>query len=124
MANILIVDDSPTEVLLFQQIMQTLGHDTVVARDGEDAERILADLVPDLVLLDVVMPKKDGYQVCRTIKENPTLKQAKIIFVSTRNQESDRYWGMKQGADAYFGKPFDVSELVDKINELLGAKAG
>ena len=104
MANILIVDDSPTEVLLFQQIMQTLGHDTVVARDGEDAERILADHVPDLVLLDVVMPKKDGYQVCRTIKENPTLKQAKIIFVSTRNQESDRLLGNEAGRGRLFRK--------------------
>ncbi len=119
MASILIADDSPTEVLLFQQIMQTLGHETIVARDGEEAERLIVERVPDLVILDVVMPQKDGYQVCRRIRREDRLKHIKVIIVSTRNQESDKYWGMRQGADAYFGKPFDISDLVEIVRNLL-----
>ena len=120
MARILISDDSPTEVLLFQQAMQAMGHETVVARDGLEAEAKFLETAPDLVILDVVMPKKDGFQVCRKIKSDPRGHNIPVIIVSTRGQESDRYWGMRQGAEAYFGKPFDLSDLVDKVRELLG----
>ena len=118
MARILISDDSPTEVLLFQQAMQAMGHETVVARDGLEAEAKFLETAPDLVILDVVMPKKDGFQVCRKIKSDPRGQNIPVIIVSTRGQESDRYWGMRQGAHDYMVKPIDSATLLAKIAAL------
>ncbi len=115
----MIVDDSPTERMIFAKALLELGHELVEAEDGEEAEKLFFESHPDLVILDVVMPKKNGYQVCRSIRTRGEYDSVPIIMVSARNQESDRYWGLRQGADEYLGKPFDVKILIKKVTEHL-----
>jgi len=119
-AKILIADDSVTEIELFKAALNDLGHDLFTASDGEETERAFYDNEPDLLILDVIMPKKDGYQVCRNIRSREEFKKTPIIMVSSRNRESDVYWGLKQGADVYMGKPFGTDDLVAKVRKYLG----
>lgn len=119
MAKILIADDSPTERQMFFNALKELGHECLLAEDGEETERIFFEFRPDIVILDVVMPKKDGYQVCRNIKGHEELGEVPIIMVSARDSDSDRYWGLKQGADEYLKKPFEMSLLLNKVREHL-----
>ena len=106
MSKILIVDDLPTEVQLMQQAISQLGHSTIVATDGEQALEMAKREQPDLVLLDVVLPRMDGFQVCRKIKKDALTARIPVILVSSKTQESDKFWGLKQGASAYICKPF------------------
>ena len=119
MAKILIVDDLPTEVHLMREAISKLGHTTLVAVDGEQALEMTKRENPDLVLLDVVLPRMDGFQVCRKIKKDPQTAKIPVILVSSKTQESDKFWGLKQGASAYICKPFDPAELVDTVTKNL-----
>jgi twitching motility two-component system response regulator PilH len=115
--TILIVDDSPTELKLMMVALNNKGYNVITATDGEEAFAKIAASRPDIVLLDVVMPKKNGYQVCRQIKTTPATKDIRVVLVTSKNQESDRFWGLKQGADGYLTKPYraeDLAELVSK----------
>ncbi|MBL8236511.1 MAG: response regulator [Bryobacterales bacterium] len=115
--TILIVDDSPTELKLMMATLHNKGYNVITATDGEEAFAKIAASRPDMVLLDVVMPKKNGYQVCRQIKTTPATKDIRVVLVTSKNQESDRFWGLKQGADGYLTKPYraeDLAELVSK----------
>ena len=117
MAKILIVDDLPTEVQLMRSAIAHLGHTTVVATDGDQALEMAKSETPDLILLDVVLPRMDGFQVCRKIKKDAATAKIPVILVSSKTQESDKFWGLKQGASAYICKPFsaeDLSEVVSK----------
>ena len=115
--TILIVDDSPTEVKLMMSTLTNKGYTLLTASDGEEAFTLMGKVRPDLVLLDVVMPKKNGYQVCRQIKTTAATKDVRVILITSKNQETDRFWGLKQGADGYLTKPYkpeDLSELVSR----------
>jgi twitching motility two-component system response regulator PilH len=119
MSKILIVDDLPTEVQLMQSAIAGLGHSTVVATDGDQALELAKRENPDLVLLDVVLPRMDGFQVCRKIKKDPQTSRIPVILVSSKTQESDKFWGLKQGASAYICKPFSPEELADTVKKNL-----
>lgn len=110
--KILVVEDSPTELTITTAALQGRGYRVATAADGEEAlKKIQADR-PDLVLLDVVLPGKNGFQICREIKSKSDTKAIKVVLVTSKNQESDRFWGMKQGADEYLAKPFSNEDLL------------
>ena len=99
------------------------NYDVITAKDGKEALEKAYSERPALVVLDVIMPKHNGFQVCRKIKKNEELKAMKIILLTSKTQESDKYWGMKQGADAYMTKPFDSQELLSIAGELLAERS-
>lgn len=116
---ILVADDSPTELTLLLKALQQKGYDTVSAVDGEEAVAKAMEAQPALAILDVVMPKKNGFQVTRQLKTQADTKEIKILLVSSKNQDSDRFWGLKQGADEYLAKPFDEKTLLSAVERLL-----
>ena len=111
MGKILVADDSLAELQIIQQALQSTGHTIVTVMDGEAAEDKAKSDKFDLFILDVVMPKKNGFQVCREIKTNDRTKNIPVIMVTSKDQESDKFWGMKQGADEYLTKPFKPEDL-------------
>jgi len=119
-AKILVVDDSPTELQLMVEPLLTRGYQVITATNGIEALEAVARELPQLILLDILMPGKNGFQVCRHLKSDPATRDIKIMFVSSKNQESDRFWGLKQGADEYLSKPFTEETLLSRISELLG----
>lgn len=120
MATILLADDSPTEIEIIRNALEGEGYNLITASDGEETEKVFFGSKPDLLILDVIMPKKDGYQVCRNIRAHREFSSVPIIMISSRNRESDVYWGLKQGADSYLGKPFSAGELVARVKKHLG----
>ena len=123
MARILIVDDSPSQLVGIKRIVEKLGHDTVTAEDGAAGVEAAKRELPDLVLMDVVMPNLNGFQATRSITRDPSTKHIPVVLVTTKDQDTDRVWGMRQGAKAYITKPFSESELADIIQQMLGADA-
>jgi len=119
MAKILIAEDSATELRLIKDILKETSHDIITACDGEEAERMALEGSVDLVILDVVMPKKNGFQVCRDLRANKSFSIVPIIIVSSKNQESDKAWGLKQGATEYITKPFVPLDLLIAIKKHL-----
>lgn len=121
MANetILIVEDSPTDMRLMTTPLREKGYRLVTAVDGEEALEKVNREHPDLIVLDVILPKKNGFQVCRQLKTSPDTKDIKIIMLTSKSQDSDRFWGLKQGADEYMTKPFEDEELLSTIAKLL-----
>ncbi len=118
--RILIVDDSPTERYYLTDILVKNGFTVTTADNGEQAlERIKADK-PELILMDVVMPGANGFQVTRSIARDPDLQNVPVIICSSKNQETDRIWGIRQGAKDYLVKPVDAAELLAKIAALGG----
>ncbi|MBF9174373.1 response regulator, partial [Xanthomonas campestris pv. campestris] len=113
MARILIVDDSPSQLLGIQRIVEKLGHETITATDGAAGVEAAKSALPDLVLMDVVMPNLNGFQATRTLKREPTTQHIPVILVTTKDQDTDRMWGMRQGARAYITKPFSEDELLE-----------
>ena len=118
--EILIVDDEPNIVLSLEYLMQQAGHTVRTARDGEAALAALQDAVPDLVLLDVMMPKKDGYEVLQAIRTQPEWKRVKVVMLTAKGREVEREKGLSLGADDYVTKPFATQELVAKVRQILG----
>ena len=116
---ILIVDDSPTEMLLMLSALQGKGYTLLSATDGEQALQMAIERKPDLVLLDVVLPKKNGFLVCRQLKMSPETKATKVIMITSKTQESDRFWGLKQGADDYLTKPCSPGALLRSVERLV-----
>jgi len=121
MATILIADDSPSALLLLARILSPLGHHIVQAADGAEAARAIADAPPDLVILDVVMPEKNGFELCRSLKSDPRTARIPVFLVTSMDREADRFWGLKQGADEYLCKPVDADRLVEKVRSRLDA---
>jgi twitching motility two-component system response regulator PilH len=119
MAKILIADDSLAELQIFQQALSPTGHTIVTAMDGEAAEEKVRAEKIDLIILDVIMPKKNGFQVCRDIKSNDQFKNIPVIMVTSKDQESDKFWGMKQGADEYLTKPFKPEDLLKVVKKYI-----
>lgn len=102
-----------------QAALKGKGYNVVTAVDGEQALEKAMELLPRVMLLDVVLPKKNGFQVCRQLKTTPQTQDIKIVLVSSKTQESDRFWGMKQGADEYITKPYDAAELAASVERFL-----
>jgi twitching motility two-component system response regulator PilH len=117
--SILVVEDSPTELRVVTDLLDGNGYQYSVAMDGEEALLKAAQIKPQLMLLDVVLPKKNGFQVCRQLKSAPETRDIKIIVLSSKNQESDRYWGLRQGADLYMTKPYRSEELLEAISKFM-----
>ncbi len=124
MANkILVVDDEPNIVLSLEFLMKQAGFQVRTASDGEAALAAVAAEAPDLVLLDVMMPRKNGYEVCQAIRANPDCKGVRIIMLTAKGREVEREKGLALGADDYITKPFSTQEVVERVRELL-AEAG
>ncbi|MGA9342065.1 MAG: response regulator [Rhodanobacteraceae bacterium] len=121
MARILIVDDSPSQLVGLRRIVEKLGHQVSTAEDGAAGVDAAKRDVPDLILMDVVMPNLNGFQATRTIARDPKTSHIPIILVTTKGQETDRVWGMRQGAKAYVTKPVEETELSQTINTYLPA---
>ena len=121
MAKVLIVDDSEVQLYSLSRIVEGAGHEVITADSGEASVELADRHRPDLILMDVVMPGMNGYQATRKISRSPETAGIPVIFVTTKDQESDRIWGMRQGAAAYLTKPVDKKELVSAIDNALGA---
>ena len=119
MATILIIDDSPTELHLFQNMLEKSGFETLVADSGEDGIRQAEASRPDCILMDVVMPGMNGFQATRKLTHDPRTSNIPVIMITTKDQETDRIWGMRQGAVEYIVKPIGSKELVAKINSAM-----
>ncbi len=119
MARILIVDDSQSQLLGLKRIVEKMGHEIITAEDGAAGVEVAKREIPDLILMDVVMPNLNGFQATRTISREAKTSHIPIILVTTKDQETDKVWGMRQGAKAYVTKPINEPELIKVINELL-----
>ena len=124
MSLIMIVDDSPTEVHIMKTALEKHGFQTMSASDGNECLTLAREVKPDLIFMDVVMPGLNGFQTTRTLSRDPVTKSIPVVMVTTKNQESDRIWGMRQGAVDYLVKPVDASDLVAKANEVLHGMTG
>ena len=121
--KILIADDEPNIVTALEFLLQRNGYEVYVARNGESALKVVEAHQPDLVLLDVMMPVKSGYEVCQRMRERPDWRHIKIIMLTAKGRDVEMSKGLSIGADLYITKPFSTQELVAKINGLLGAGA-
>lgn len=119
MTKVLIVDDSQTLRQMLSDLLQESGMQVVEAINGVEAKGKILDQLPDLVITDLIMPEMNGYELCRWIKNDPATKTIPVMICSTKSEEFDRYWGMKQGADAYITKPFHPPELLKTVKRLL-----
>jgi len=117
--KILIVDDEPNILMSLDFLMRKEGYEVFVARNGTEALESLAQNQPDLVLLDIMMPDVDGYEICKHIRQTPELEHCKVIFISAKSKESDIQKGYEIGADFYITKPFSNKTIVAKVKELL-----
>ena len=116
--NVLIVDDSKTELLHLSEMRKKAGYGVSTAENADEALRRLEQAKPDLILMDVVMPGQNGFQLTRSISRDPRYADVPIIMCTSKNQETDRVWGMRQGARDYITKPVDQAELMGKIKAL------
>jgi twitching motility two-component system response regulator PilH len=116
--KVLVVDDSKTELMFMTDLLQKNGFTVKTAENAEEAFRRLAEDKPDLILMDVVMPGQNGFQLTRAITRDPLYADVPIIMCTSKNQETDRVWGMRQGARDYITKPVDKDELMAKIKAL------
>lgn len=118
-AKILLVDDEPNILLSLDFLMRKNGFQVLLARNGTEAFELLHAEIPDLVILDIMMPDVDGYQICQLIKSDERFKKVKVIFLSAKSKESDIAKGLELGADAYITKPFANKNLLEKVKELM-----
>jgi len=113
--KVLIVDDSPSQVQLIKGLLEPEGYWPVGLNDPKRVEELLASERPSLILLDVVMPERNGFQICRELKGNAEFSGIPIVLVTSKDTVSDRYWGEQQGANGYVAKPFTPDELLDAV---------
>ena len=118
-STVLVVEDSVTQREMITDLLKGSGLTVAIATDGVEALEHIDGHCPDLVVLDIVMPRMNGYEVCRRIKSDPKTQNVPVVMCSSKGEEFDRYWGMKQGADAYIAKPFQPTELVGTVKQLL-----
>jgi len=119
MKKILVVDDDPYILMSLEFLMKKEGYEVKVARNGTEALAIISSELPQLVLLDIMMPDVDGYAICKHIKNTKKLKDIKVVFLSAKSKESDIQKGYDLGASLYVTKPFSTRELMKKVNELV-----
>jgi len=118
--HVLIADDEPNIVVSLEYLMKREGHRVSIARDGDAALAMIRSERPDLVLLDVMMPGRSGFEVCQTVRADESLAGVRILMLSAKGRDTDLAKGSALGADAYMTKPFSTRELADKVRELLG----
>ncbi|NUQ80193.1 MAG: response regulator [Bacteroidetes bacterium] len=119
MAHILVIDDSMVDRQIIVNALVAAGHTVSEAVDGEDGEAKALNLKPNLIILDVIMPKKNGFEVCRAIKSNGPTSGIPVIMLTSKTQDSDKFWGMKQGASEYMTKPFSEESLQNVVKKYL-----
>ena len=119
MSTILVVEDSHTQREIIINILKGTGLTVGVANDGVEALEQIQLSCPDIVVMDIVMPKMNGYELCRKLKTDPKTQKVRVLMCSTKGEEFDRYWGMKQGADAYIVKPFQPKDFLGTVKQLL-----
>ena len=117
--KIMIVEDSPTTLRHINDLLEDQGYLLTNATDGEEALAKAIQERPHLIILDVILPKKNGFQVCRQLKTSPDTQDIKILMLTSKTQDSDRFWGLKQGADEYMTKPFEDDEMIASVARLL-----
>jgi DNA-binding response OmpR family regulator len=122
--TILIVDDEAYIVTSLEYVMQSAGFEVAVAYDGEEALAKVAEKVPDLMILDLMMPKLDGFEVCEKIRQNPLWKDIRIVILTAKGRDIERKKGMSLGADDYMTKPFSTRDILDRVKELLAESEG
>ncbi len=120
MARVMVVDDSPTDKEFLKQVLQRAGHEVLEAATGADAIELVRANRPDCVVMDVVMPGMNGFQATRILSKDPATAAIPIIVVSSKSQETDRVWALRQGAREYIVKPVKDTDLVGKIRSVLG----
>ena len=118
--TVLIVDDEEYIVTSLEYVMKSAGYEVVVAYDGEQAIEKIKATAPDLLILDVMMPKLDGFEVCEKIRANPLWESIRIIMMTAKGRDSERDKGISLGADAYMTKPFSTRDILKRVTELLG----
>ncbi|MCZ7562892.1 MAG: response regulator [Burkholderiales bacterium] len=121
--KILIADDEPNIVVSLEFLMKQEGFDVRVAPDGDEALAQMADFAPDLVLLDVMLPRRNGFEVCQEIRAHPEWREAKIVMLTAKGRDIEMQKGLALGADAYITKPFSTKELTARVRKLLGERA-
>jgi twitching motility two-component system response regulator PilH len=119
MSRILVVEDSPTVLYMVSRMLSEGGHQVMTAKDGEEAMSLAIKEHPNLVLLDVILPKLNGYQVCRRMKSTPATCRIPVIMITSKTKETDRFWGLEQGADDYVTKPFNARQLLDVVGRFV-----
>jgi len=119
MSTVLVVEDSVTQREMIEDLLKGSGLNVKTAGDGVEALEQMQGNCPDIVVMDIVMPRMNGYELCRRIKTDPKTERVPVVMCSSKGEEFDRYWGMKQGADAYIAKPFQPQELVGTVKQLL-----
>jgi DNA-binding response OmpR family regulator len=124
MHRILIVDDEPNIILALELLMKRQGYEVLTVDDGRKALDSLAEFRPDLILLDIMMPKMDGYEVCQRIRADASLADVPVIMLTAKGREVEREKGLALGADCYITKPFSTREVIAKVQEILAARAG
>ena len=124
MRSVLIVDDEPNIVLSLQFLMKKAGFDVRTARDGEEALAEIARDAPDLVLLDVMMPKCDGFDVCQTVRANPAWQGIRIVLLTAKGRDVEREKGLALGADDYVTKPFSTRDVLARLEKLVPSRDG
>ncbi len=124
MTHILIIDDSPTEVHVFKNMLQNNNIQVSVANNGDEGIEKAIKIKPDCILMDVVMPGKNGFQATRDLSRNPETSSIPVIIITTKDQETDKIWGMRQGARDYIVKPANERDLISRINKVLGVGGG
>jgi twitching motility two-component system response regulator PilH len=115
MAKVMVVDDAYSDLKLMESILAAGGHQVISYADGQELEERLAAEQPDVLLLDIVMPNRNGYDILRALKKDERLRHTPVVLVSSKNQESDRAWGKRQGADDYVTKPFTPEQLLAAV---------
>jgi DNA-binding response OmpR family regulator len=121
--KVLIVDDEPNILMSVEFLMQRGGYEVATAADGQEAMDLLGEFRPDLMILDVMMPRKNGFEVCAEVRADARLSAMPILMLTAKGREAEMKKGLSLGADAYITKPFSTHELVLKVNELLGRGA-
>ncbi len=121
MGTALIIEDSRTEQTIISKCLELAGIQSSIAESGEDALEKLSNSLPDLIVLDVVLPGRSGFEICRQLKNDAKTSQIPIVICSTKDTEMDKFWGKKQGADAYIPKPIDQDLFLRTIRSVMGA---
>ena len=120
MGKVMVVDDADSAVKMMATVLKSAGHTVVAYHDGEQLEEKVATERPDVVLLDIVLPKRNGYDILRALKKDERTRRTPVVVVTSKNQQSDRLWGLRQGADEYLAKPFTADDLLAAVSRFAG----
>ena len=120
MGTVLVVEDTPSEMELLSHYLRESGYSVIGAVTAKDALNKAIDIQPDVIITDVVMPGMSGFELCRSLKKNPATQKVPIIICTSKGQEIDRLWGMRQGADVYITKPFTQEQLIRAVRSVGG----